>query len=132
MLSVITSYYHYFDLLPYPAVWIILPSLRTTSRLMTFSLIVPYRTAFVPEALVAAIPHKEASAPGSSVYLESTELSLIIHLEQMHVPVLFTINNEEMKFCYTLVTQHLYRYGGEMHDSIIIFSHLFKHSNISL
>lgn len=28
----------------------------------------PYRTAVVPEALVAAIPHSEASAPGSEEY----------------------------------------------------------------
>ena len=35
--------------------------------LRTFSLMVPYRTAFVPEALVAVIPQSEASAPGSEV-----------------------------------------------------------------
>ena len=34
---------------------------------MTFSRIVPYLTAFVPEALVAAIPQRDASAPGSVI-----------------------------------------------------------------
>jgi hypothetical protein len=45
---------------------ITLPSGRTAVRLITFSLIVPYFTALVPDALVAAIPPIEASAPGST------------------------------------------------------------------
>jgi hypothetical protein len=42
------------------------PSGRTTVSDSTFSRIVPYRTAVVPEARVAAIPPKVASAPGST------------------------------------------------------------------
>ena len=41
------------------------PEGSTTSKLRTFSLMVPYLTALVPDALVAAIPHRDASAPGS-------------------------------------------------------------------
>ena len=48
-----------------PAVCNMRPSASTTSRFMTFSLIVPYLTALVPDALVAAIPQSDASAPGS-------------------------------------------------------------------
>ena len=48
-----------------PAVYNTSPVASTTCRFSTFSLIVPYLTALVPEALVAAIPHNEASAPGS-------------------------------------------------------------------
>ena len=51
------------DLLP---VLIILPFASTTSRPRTFSRIVPYLTAVVPDARVAAIPPKEAFAPGST------------------------------------------------------------------
>ena len=58
----------YLVLRPRPAVLMNVPSDRTTSKLRTFSLIVPYLTALVPEALVAAIPHKLASAPGSNRY----------------------------------------------------------------
>ena len=36
-----------------------------TSKAITLSFIVPYRTAFVPEARVAVIPPIEAFAPGS-------------------------------------------------------------------
>lgn len=59
------AYIYYLVLRSLPAVCMIVPSGRTTSRLSTFSLIVPYLTALVPEALVADIPHKLASAPGS-------------------------------------------------------------------
>lgn len=52
---------------PFPAVCMIVPSASTTSRFTTFSLMVPYRTALVPDALVAAIPHRDASAPGSEM-----------------------------------------------------------------
>ena len=38
---------------------------RTTSRFITFSRIVPYRTAHVPDALVAAMPHSDACAPSA-------------------------------------------------------------------
>ena len=55
----------YFVLLPGPDVSMTRPSARTTSKFRTFSRIVPYLTAFVPEALVEHIPHKLASAPGS-------------------------------------------------------------------
>jgi hypothetical protein len=48
-----------------PEVWMTDPSAQTTSKLSAFSFIVPYRTAFVPLAPVAHIPHIEASAPGS-------------------------------------------------------------------
>ena len=41
------------------------PSAVTTVSASTFSRIVPYRTAFVPEARVAAMPPIDASAPGS-------------------------------------------------------------------
>ena len=52
-------------LLPFPAVCRMDPSGSTTSKLRTFSFMVPYRTALVPDAPVAAIPHRDASAPGS-------------------------------------------------------------------
>jgi hypothetical protein len=39
---------------------------RTTVRPRTVSRIVPYRTAVVPEARVAAMPPIVASAPGST------------------------------------------------------------------
>ena len=52
-------------LLSFPPVFKILPSGKTTSRLRQFSLIVPYRTAFVPLAPVAHIPQIDAFAPGS-------------------------------------------------------------------
>jgi hypothetical protein len=39
-----------------------LPSAITTSMLRTFSRIVPYKTALVPDALVAHMPQMEASA----------------------------------------------------------------------
>ena len=48
-------------------VLIIRPSARTTSKANTFSFIVPYLTAVVPDALVAAIPPSDAFAPGSTV-----------------------------------------------------------------
>ena len=41
------------------------PSATTTPSDSTTSFIVPYRTALVPEARVAAMPPREASAPGS-------------------------------------------------------------------
>jgi hypothetical protein len=41
------------------------PSAITTVRPKTFSRIVPYRTAVVPDARVAAMPPMVASAPGS-------------------------------------------------------------------
>ena len=44
---------------------IIRPSAITASSASTLSFIVPYLTAFVPEARVAAIPPSEALAPGS-------------------------------------------------------------------
>ena len=50
----------------FPAVYMTSPFGNTTSRFTTFSFIVPYRTAFVPEAPVAAIPHSDACAPGSA------------------------------------------------------------------
>ena len=53
----------FFDL---PPVLIIFPFANTTSKPKTFSRIVPYLTAVVPEALVAAIPPSEAFAPGST------------------------------------------------------------------
>ena len=55
----------YFALPVSPPVYNTSPVASTTCRFNTFSLIVPYLTALVPEALVAAIPHNEASAPGS-------------------------------------------------------------------
>ena len=53
-----------------PPVCNMLPAGNTTCRLSMLSFIVPYFTAFVPEALVAAIPHREASAPGSSIAID--------------------------------------------------------------
>ena len=52
------------DFLALEPVFIILPSDITTLRPITFSFIVPYLTAVVPEALVAAMPPIEAFAPG--------------------------------------------------------------------
>ena len=56
-----------------PEVYRTSPDASTTCKLITFSLIVPYLTALVPEALVAAIPHNEASAPGSVLGEEETK-----------------------------------------------------------
>ena len=55
----------YLVLLPSPAVFMTRPSASTTSKFKTFSLIVPYLTALVPDALVEHIPQSVASAPGS-------------------------------------------------------------------
>ncbi len=54
------------DFLALVPVLIILPSAKTTSIWRTFSRIVPYNTAVVPDALVAAIPPNVAFAPGST------------------------------------------------------------------
>ena len=54
------------DFLALEPVLIIRPSDITTFRPITFSFIVPYLTAVVPEARVAAIPPIEALAPGST------------------------------------------------------------------
>ena len=69
----------YLVLRPSPAVLMIVPSDRTTSKLRTFSLIVPYLTALVPEALVAAIPHKLASAPGSNRHRINYNINYMSH-----------------------------------------------------
>ena len=74
----------YLVLRPCPAVLMIVPSDRTTSKLRTFSLIVPYLTALVPEALVAAIPHKLASAPGSNRYRINYNINYINHAFYLH------------------------------------------------
>ena len=54
------------DFLAFVPVLITLPSANTISIAKTFSRIVPYKTAVVPDALVAAIPPKVAFAPGST------------------------------------------------------------------
>mmetsp|Transcript_32814 Transcript_32814/g.79772 ORF Transcript_32814/g.79772 Transcript_32814/m.79772 type:complete len:212 (-) Transcript_32814:596-1231(-) len=62
------------DVKSYPAeffgarvpVFVIVPSAKTHSSANTLSRIVPYRTAVVPDAEVAAIPPMVASAPGST------------------------------------------------------------------
>ena len=74
----------YLVLRPCPAVLMIVPSERTTSKLRTFSLIVPYLTALVPEALVAAIPHKLASAPGSNRYRINYNINYTNHDFYLH------------------------------------------------
>lgn len=55
----------YLALVPFPEVLMMDPFEVTTSRLRTFCFIVPYLTAFVPDAPVAAIPPRVADAPGS-------------------------------------------------------------------
>ena len=48
-------------------VWMMSPFASTTSRSLTWSRMMPYRTEVVPLAFVAAIPPSVASAPGSTV-----------------------------------------------------------------
>lgn len=67
-------YQKYLALVPFPAVWMIDPvsSGTTTSKLRTFCFMVPYLTAFVPDAPVDAIPPNVADAPGSVWECEGT------------------------------------------------------------
>src|SRR5215203_881314 len=54
------------DFIAIPPVRITVPSASTTSAPRTWSRITPYLTAFVPLALMPAIPPSEASQPGST------------------------------------------------------------------
>ena len=75
---------------------IIRPSARTTVSPKTFSRIVPYRTAFVPEALVAAIPPSEASAPGSIG--KNNPWSLMNSLSCFRVTLACTVQSKSSAF----------------------------------